>query len=49
MSLHPEARLALEMSLHEDEEQRALRGELTILRWAWRQEEELARIADGMW
>lgn len=49
VSLHPEARLALEMSLHEDEEQRALRGELTILRWAWRQEEELARIADGMW
>ncbi|MFN8654465.1 MAG: hypothetical protein U0133_21380 [Gemmatimonadales bacterium] len=48
VSLHPEARLALEMALHETEEQRALRGELTILRWAWRREEELAAIADGM-
>ncbi|HSB53119.1 MAG TPA: hypothetical protein VLD58_02140 [Gemmatimonadales bacterium] len=49
VSLHPEARLALEMSLHEEEEQRALRGELTILRWAWKQEETLASIADNMW
>jgi len=47
-SLHPEARLALEMALHEDEEQRALRGELTILRWAWRQEEMVAAIADNI-
>jgi hypothetical protein len=46
-SLHPEARLALEMALHEDEEQRALRGELTILRWAWHREEMVAAIADG--
>lgn len=46
VSLHPEARLALEMALHEEEEQRALRGELTILRWAWKQEEVLAAIAD---
>lgn len=48
VSLHPEARLALEMALHEDEEQRALRGELTILRWAWKREEVLASIADNM-
>jgi len=36
------------MSLHEDEERRALRGELTILKWAWQREEELAAIADGI-
>ena len=48
VSLHPEARLALEMALHEEEEQRALRGELTILRWAWKREEELAAISDNM-
>lgn len=47
-TLYPEARLALEMSLHEDEEYRALRGELTILRWAWREEERLAMIADEL-
>lgn len=48
VTVHPEARLALEMALHEDEERRALRGDLTILRWAWRREEELAAIADGL-
>ena len=48
ITVHPEARLALEMSLHEDEERRALRGELTILKWAWQREEELASIADGI-
>lgn len=47
-TVHPEARLALEMALHEEEERRALRGELTILKWAWRREEELAAIADGI-
>lgn len=44
-TVHPEARLALEMALHE-EERRALRGELTVLRWAWHREEDLAAIAD---
>jgi hypothetical protein len=44
----PEARLALEMSLHEDEERRAMRGELTILKWAWEREEELASISDAI-
>jgi hypothetical protein len=47
-SVHPEARLALEMALHEDEERRTLRGELTILRWAWQREEPLAAIADAI-
>jgi len=45
-TVHPEARLALEMALHEEEEGRALRGELTILRWAWQREEAVAAIAD---
>lgn len=46
ITIYPEARLALEMALHEEEEYRALRGELTILRWAWAREEQLAAIAD---
>ncbi|MGE0553474.1 MAG: hypothetical protein AB7R55_08580 [Gemmatimonadales bacterium] len=47
-SVHPEARLALEMALHEEEERRTLRGELTILRWAWQREESVAAIADRL-
>ncbi len=47
-TVHPEARLALEMALHEEEERRALRGELTVLRWAWHREEEFAAIADAI-
>jgi hypothetical protein len=47
-SMHPEVRLALEMALHEDEERRALSGELSVLHWAWRQEERLAAIADRL-
>lgn len=41
-------RLALEMALHEDTEQRALDGELAILEAAWREAEEIAAIADEM-
>lgn len=48
VTVHPEARLALEMALHEEEERRALRGELTVLRWAWQREEPLAAIADAI-
>lgn len=40
-------RLALEMSLHEESEQRALEGELEALRRDWREAEEIAAIADG--
>ena len=47
-SMHPEVRLALEMALHEDEERRALSGELSVLHWAWRHEEPLAAIADRL-
>ncbi len=48
LSMHPGVRLALEMALHEDEERRALQGELSILAWAWQREERLAGIADRL-
>ncbi len=41
-------RLALEMSLHEDAERRAMDGELAQLEAAWRNAEELAGIADSL-
>ena len=41
-------RLALEMSLHEDSEQRAFEGELETLRRDWQEAEEIAVIADGI-
>jgi hypothetical protein len=40
--------LALEMSLHEESERRALEGELAILAAAWQEAEELARVADAL-
>jgi hypothetical protein len=39
-------RLALEMAVHEENERRALEGELAILADAWRDAEEIAAIAD---
>jgi len=47
-TMHPGVRLALEMALHEDEERKALAGQLSVLAWAWRREERLAAIADGL-
>jgi hypothetical protein len=41
-------RLALEMALHEEQERRALAGELLDLEQAWRQAEEIAAIADNL-
>ena len=41
-------RLALEMAANEDTERRAMEGELTELERAWRDAEEVATIADGM-
>ncbi len=41
-------RLALEMALHEEQERRAMEGELAILEEAWRQAEEIAAIADNL-
>lgn len=40
--------LALEMSLHEESERRALEGELALLEAAWRDAENIARIADSI-
>ncbi|HEX8724163.1 MAG TPA: hypothetical protein VF737_02085 [Gemmatimonadaceae bacterium] len=41
-------RLALEMSMHEESERRALEGELQLLADAWREAETVAEIADGL-
>ena len=41
-------RLALEMSLHEEQERRALEGELWLLERAWRDAEEIAAISDDL-
>jgi hypothetical protein len=46
--LPKEVRLALEMAAHEEQERRALEGELAILEAAWREAEEVAKIADEM-
>ena len=43
-----ESRLALEMSLQEDGERRALNGELAALERAWRDAEQIAAIADSL-
>lgn len=42
------ARLALEMAAHEESERRAMEGELALLEAAWRQAEEIAKIADNL-
>jgi hypothetical protein len=41
-------RLALEMALHEEDERRAMEGELAALEERWREAEEIARIADSL-
>jgi hypothetical protein len=43
-----ETRLALEMSLQEDTERRALEGELKALEKAWLEAEQIAAIADSL-
>jgi len=40
--------IALEMASHEDQERRALEGELAELEAMWREAEEIAGIADGL-
>ncbi len=47
-TLPTETRLAMEMALHEEQERRALAGELIELELAWRAAEEVADIADNM-
>lgn len=41
-------RLAVEMALHEEEERRALEGELWRLERAWKEAEEIAAISDDL-
>jgi hypothetical protein len=47
-SLTTPQRLALEMALHEEQERRALDGELKALEERWRAAEEIAAIADSL-
>ena len=42
------SRLALEMALHEEQERRAMMGELKQLENVWREAEEIAHISDTM-
>ncbi len=44
----PDLRLALEMSLHESDERRAMEGELHMLESRWREAEQIAAIADRL-
>lgn len=41
-------KLALEMAVHEEQERRALEGELWLLEAAWREAEEIAGISDDL-
>ena len=43
-----EARLALEMLTHEDDERRALGGELALLEERWKEAEEIANVSDNI-
>jgi hypothetical protein len=46
--LTPTGLRALEMALHEEQERRAMEGELSMLEAMWRQAEEIAAIADAL-
>jgi hypothetical protein len=48
LALPISVRLAVEMALHEEQERRALEGELHELERAWREAEEVAGIADSL-
>ena len=43
-----ETRLAVEMAVNEENERRALEGELTLLEMEWKEAEEIAGIADSL-
>lgn len=47
-SLAPDVRLALEMAVHEEDERRALEGELAELERSWQEAEAIASIADNL-
>ena len=46
LQLSPTERLALEMSVHEETERRAMQGELSALKAAWEDAEIIAKICD---
>jgi hypothetical protein len=48
LNLPNATRLALEMASHEESERRAMEGELALLEAAWKQAEEIAKIADNL-
>lgn len=48
LAMPTSARLAIEMALHEEQERRALEGELAELERAWREAEEIGAIADSL-
>ncbi|MEP6779364.1 MAG: hypothetical protein ABJC26_05695 [Gemmatimonadaceae bacterium] len=48
VQLPARARLAMEMSLHETDERRALEGELQQLEQRWRDADEIAKISDSL-
>ena len=48
VSLPAPVRLALEMAAHEEQERRALEGELAELERAWQEAEQIAAIADDL-
>ena len=48
LKLPKPTRLALEMALHEEQERRALEGELWRLERAWEEAEEIAAISDSL-
>lgn len=47
-ALPPHLRLAMEMALHDDDERRAMEGELAALEARWREADEIAKIADAL-
>ena len=47
-TLAPRERLAMEMAVHEESERLAMQGELADLERAWRDAEQIAKIADDM-
>jgi hypothetical protein len=47
-AMSPVASIALEMALHQEQERKAMEGELVELRAAWRNAEEMAQISDNL-
>jgi hypothetical protein len=48
LSANPNLSLAMEMALHDEQERRAMQGELAALQAMWREAEQIAAIADRL-